>query len=124
MAGAHGFVFVLDEELSEGSLVALIVKTPSGKTVQVWTEVELVGRMAVLRQFAIYGVDAAAGEIGPNLLRRLARAAMEEFDVDRIRIEEARRTTGAGPGRTVRAIEFRRRDGAADPDAAQLGRAR
>jgi len=39
-------------------------------------------------------------------LRKLARAAMEEFDVDCIRIEEARRTSGAG--RTVERIEFRR----------------
>ncbi|HYW33535.1 MAG TPA: hypothetical protein VE872_00145 [Candidatus Bathyarchaeia archaeon] len=41
-------------------------------------------------------------------LRKLARAAMEEFDVDYIRIEEARRTSGAGAGRTVERIEFRR----------------
>jgi hypothetical protein len=38
----------------------------------------------------------------------MARAAMEVFDVDCIRIEEARRTTGAHAGRTVKTITFRR----------------
>jgi len=32
MAGSSGFVFVLDEELSEDDLVAITVTTPSGKT--------------------------------------------------------------------------------------------
>jgi hypothetical protein len=39
----------------------------------------------------------------------MAQAAMEEFDVDCIRIEEARRISGANPGRTIGSIEFRRR---------------
>ena len=111
MNSARGFRFEIDEELSEGELVALEVATPGGRVVQVWTEVELIGRIAVLRQFAIYGVTAAAGEIGARVLRDMARAAMEVFDVDGIRIEEARRTSGAGPGRVVRAVEFRRRGG-------------
>lgn len=109
MPRSHGFAFELDEELSEGDLVAVVVTTPSGKTVQLWAEVELVDRTIVLRQFAIYGVNASAGEIGWTLLRNMAYAAMEDFDVDCIRIEEARRTSGARPGRAVRPIEFRRR---------------
>jgi len=109
MPRRRGFAFELDEELSEGDLVAVVVTAPSGKTVQLWAEVELVGRTIILRQFAIYGVDAAAGELGWTLLRNMAHAAMEEFDVDCIRIEEARRTLGGRPGRTVRPIEFRRR---------------
>src|SRR5436305_8760900 len=98
---AHGFVFALDEELSEGELVAVIVTTPSGKTVQLYAEVELAGRMIVLRQLAIYGVNAQPGALGPVALRNMARAAVEDFDVDSIRIEETRRTSGAGPGRAV-----------------------
>jgi hypothetical protein len=35
-------------------------------------------------------------------------AAMEVFDVDRIRIEEARRTSGAHAGRVVKTLTFRR----------------
>jgi len=109
MPRSHGFAFAIDEELSEGDLVAVAVTTPSGKTVQLWAEVELAGRTIVLRQFAIYGVDASPGELGWTVLRGMAHAAMEEFDVDCIRIEEARRTSGARPGRALRPIEFRRR---------------
>lgn len=111
MAEADGFVFVLDEELSEDDLVAVIVTTPCGKTLEIWTEVELDGRIAILRQFAIYGVNAQPGEFGQILLRDLAQAAMEEFDVDLIRIEETRRAKGQGPGRAVRPLRFRRRKG-------------
>jgi hypothetical protein len=108
MSEAGGFVFEIDEELSAGDLLALVVTTPSGETLQLWAEVSLVGRAAVLRQFAIYGMRAAPREVGLTVLRSMARAAMEVFDVDCIRIEEARRTSGANPGRIVRPIEFRR----------------
>lgn len=111
MAGAHGFSFVVDDELSEGNLLAVIATAASGKIVQLYAEVELSGRTVVLRQFAIYGVNAAARDLGPTFLRKMADDAMEVFDVDCIRIEEARRTSGAGPGRTIRSIEFRRRSG-------------
>jgi hypothetical protein len=111
MTGAGGFVFELDVELSEGNLVAMIVTTPSGQTVQIWAEVELVGRVAILRQFTIYGLNVERGEFGSKVLRDMAQAAMEEFDVDLIRIEETRRVSGAGPGRAVRPLRFRRRTG-------------
>jgi hypothetical protein len=120
MSGGHGFAFVLDEELCDGNLVAVIVTTPDAKTIQLWAEVELIERATVLRQFAIYGVNATTRELGPSVLRSMAQAAMEEFDVDCIRIEEARRTSGASPGRTIRSIAFRRRSRQADPDAADL----
>ena len=105
----HGFGFALDEELSEDSLVAVVVTTPDGRTVQVWAEVELAGRTVILRQFAIYGVDVVRGGMGARMLRSMALAAMETFDVDCIRIEEARRTAAAAPTRVLRPIEFRRR---------------
>lgn len=120
MGGAHGFTFVLDEELSEDDLVAVSVTTPSGKTVHIYAEVELAARTVVLRQFAIYGVNVTTGELGATLLRNMARAAMEDFDVDCIRIEEARRTSGARSGRTVRTIEFRRRRRQDDSNAPDL----
>lgn len=106
---ACGFTFEIDEELSEDSLVATVVTTPSGKSVEVWSEVEIGERMIVLRQFAIYGVDAGPGDLGWTVIRGIARAALEAFDVDCIRIESARRTSGANPGRVVPPIEFRRR---------------
>ena len=111
MAEAGDFVFELDEELSEDNLVAMTITAPSGQTVHVWTEVELDGRVAILRQFAIYGVNAQPGEFGQTLLRDMAQAAMEKFNVDLIRIEETRRVSGAGPGRAVRPLRFRRQTG-------------
>src|SRR5438132_10336228 len=87
MASEHGFLFPLDEELSEHNLVAVVVTTPTNRAIQIWTEVELAGRTAILRQFAIYGIDAAPRHIGAVTLRAMARAAMEEFNVDCIRIE-------------------------------------
>jgi hypothetical protein len=101
------FSFALDEELSEGDVVAITVATPDGRTLQLYSEVELRGRIAILRQFAIYGLDIGAGQLGSRVLRRLAQAVMEEFDVDVIRIEEARRTSGANPGRSL-TLEFQR----------------
>ena len=109
MDHSHGYTFALDEELTTGDLVAVMVTTPSGKRVQLWAEVEIRDRVIVLRQFAIYGVDAGPRELGLRALRNLAHAALEVFNVDIIRIEEARRTAGANPGRTVPSIEFRRR---------------
>jgi hypothetical protein len=113
----HGFHFVLDEELSEADLVAIVVTTPAGQRLQLWAEVELSGRTLTLRQFAIYGLTVAGGELGWIVLRRMAHAAMEAFDVDRIRVEEARRTSGAHPGRIARLVEFRRGARHSDPDA-------
>jgi hypothetical protein len=106
---AAGFAFSIDEELSDGDLIAFVIETPSGKTIQVWSEVEILGRTILLRQFAIYGVDSAPGDPGWTVIRAMARAALEFFDVDCIRIEEAHRISAANPGRIVRPIEFRRR---------------
>ena len=121
MSTARGFVFELDEELSEGTLVAVIVTTPSGKIVELWAEVELGERVIVLRQLAVYGVTATAGGLGASTLRDLVRAAMEVFDVDRIRIEDTRRVSGARAGRAVRPIEFRRQARQNDSDSAEFG---
>lgn len=112
------WAFDVDEELSEGNHVALVATGPEGKIVRVWAEVEEpFGRDVVLRQFAIYGDDVEPGSLGLTALRQMARDAMEQFDVDSIRIEEARRTSGAFPGRAVSGLEFRRRSGSPVPDA-------
>lgn len=112
-----GFAFAIDEELSEGNLVAAVVTVRSGKTVQIWSEVEILERTIVLRQFAIYGVDAGPGDLGWTVIRSIARAALEFFDVDCIRIEGARRASGSNPGRTVPTIKFRRRARRSRPEA-------
>lgn len=109
MTGADNFDFVLDEELSEGDLVAMFVTTPCGKSVHVWAEIELDGQIAILRQFDIFGVNVSKGGLGSVPLREMAQAAMEVFNVDLIRIEETRRVSSKGPGRAVRPLRFRRR---------------
>ncbi len=113
-----GFSFTLDDVNSQGDLVAVRVTTPSGRIVELFAEVAWAGRTLILRQFAISAADATANELGISALRNMARAALEEFDVDAIRIEEARRTSGANPGRTAPTVEFRRRARKDDPDAA------
>jgi len=109
MRSSTGFNFELDDDLCEGNLVAVIATTPKGHAVELWAEVELVGQALILRQFAIYGIDVAAGGLGSQALVDMAQAAMEVFGVDTVRIEEARRTSGGNPGRTARTLEFHRR---------------
>jgi hypothetical protein len=103
------FIFDLNERLTEGNLVALDVILPNGHSLTLWAEVALEGRIAVLRQFAIYSHEERPNMPGMTTLFRLAQAVMEEFDVDLIRIEEARRTSGANPNRTVQTIDLKRR---------------
>jgi len=120
MVGAGDYVFELDEELSDSDLVALTVTTPLGHRIQVWSQVELNGREVLLRQFAIYGLNMASGDFGLGELRRLVDATMEAFDVDSIQIDETRRTSGAGAGRVLRPLVFRRRKHEADPDSSSI----
>lgn len=108
MSGSDDFEFILDEELSDESAVAVLVKTPAGDTVLIWADVELRGRTAILRQFLIEGIGVGANSLGWPLLRRMAFAAMEVFDVVAIHIEETRRLSGAGPGRALTPIRLRR----------------
>jgi hypothetical protein len=114
MVNARGFSFELNPVLTADNLVAFAIRVPDGRHVEVWGEVELQGRHVTVRQFAIYGIGFAATELGLTLLREMARAALEAFDVDTIRIDAARRTSGANPGRTAASIEFRRETRAAD----------
>ena len=115
MSAARGISFVLDEELSEDDLVAIVVTLPSGQALRVWAQVALEARTMILRQLAIYGVRLGPGEVGMAGVGRVALAAMEEFDVDSIRIEETRRIAGARSGRAVPAIELRRPAREPDP---------
>jgi len=102
------FSFVLDNDYCSDDLVAFAVTTPSGDRVRLWAQVELAHRVVVLRQFAIFGIEATTVALGLSTLRAMARAAMEEFDVDCIRIDEARRISGAGPGRVASPVVFKR----------------
>ncbi|CAN0484502.1 unnamed protein product [Phaeothamnion confervicola] len=96
------------EDLSRQNIAAGRVTAAGGVILEFMSEVELTDRVITLRQFAIWGVGVGPGELGWVALRRLAREMMEIFDVDRIRIEEPLRRSGANPGRTARTIEFKR----------------
>jgi len=110
------FRFDVIDGLTEGANVAVLVTTPDGKGAQLYGEVALDGRNLIIRQFAIYGAEVTIGYLGAAVLRAMARDAMETFDVDSIRIEEARRISGANPGRTL-TLTFRRHTGSDDPDS-------
>ena len=101
------FRFDVLDDLTDGPNVAVSVTTPEGKAVQLYGEAVLDGRNLVIRQFSIFGEKVAAGYLGVANLRAMARDAMETFDVDSIRIEEARRISGANPGRALTLTFFR-----------------
>ncbi len=108
------FRFDVDAELTAGAIVGVSVTTPEGKVVQLYGDLVLAGRNLVIQQFAIYGEEVAPGYLGAATLRAMARDAMETFAVDSIRIEEARRISGANPGRAI-TITSRRHAGSDDP---------
>jgi hypothetical protein len=109
MIKARGFSFELDAGLTEGNFLVFSVHIPDGRRVDILGEFELHAGQVNIRQFGIYGVGFAARDLGPSVLREMARAALEGFDVQIIRIDGARRTSGANPGRTVGSIAFRRK---------------
>jgi hypothetical protein len=61
MVGRHGFSFAVNSELTDDKYLAIVATTPDGKILELWAEVELTGRTAILRQFAIYGAN-----VGPR----------------------------------------------------------
>jgi len=93
-------------EDADDIIVATIVSDYA--TLMLMAEVEFASKSLVLRGLHVHGTDVAANELGVAGLRRLLREAMELLDVEEIRIEGARRTSGAGPGRTPRALRFAR----------------
>lgn len=114
MTAKSEYQFAILDELSEGSLVAITARRSGGGEILIWAEIELDGREAILRQPFISGFDSATnrdlqGQLNQRGVRRLAQEAMEQFDVDCIRIEQARRISGANPGRSIKCLVFRRK---------------
>ena len=110
MGAPRGFTFEIDEGLCLENMGALRITVPSGKAFGILADMRVLDDTTlVLSGLSVYGLNAAPGEIGAVVLRQAIYAAMEVFDVDCIRIEEARRHSGAGPGRAVKPIEVRRR---------------
>lgn len=102
------FHFEFPSAFREDNLVALKATAPSGEELLVWAEVSLGVREIVLRQLAIWGVNIGPNEFGVRLLRQAAQDFMEEFDVDTLRIVQARRTSGAHPQRSLQDVVIRR----------------
>jgi hypothetical protein len=68
--------------------------------------VRLDGRVAIFSRLDIQG--AGPNTLGQGALRNAAQSVMELLDVDKLRIEGATRTSGAGPGRRPTPFVFRR----------------
>jgi hypothetical protein len=87
-----------------GTDTVLVTLTNGAQVVQVLTDVEFVGRTAVLRRLHILG--GGRNTLGPGVLRELINWAKVELDVEQLRVEGATRTSGAGPGRVPRPVVF------------------
>jgi hypothetical protein len=87
-----------------GTDTVLATLTDGIRIVQVLTDVELLGRTALLRRLHIEG--AGRNTLGPRALRELINWAKVQLDVDQLRIEGATRTSGAGPGRVPHPLVF------------------
>lgn len=87
-----------------GTDTVLVTLTDGVAVVQVLTDVEFIGRTAVLRRLHILG--SGRNTLGPAALRGLINWAKVQLDVEKLRIEGATRTSGAGPGRIPPALVF------------------
>lgn len=111
MLNSGEFSLTVVEDQSEGDILTLRLMTPSGR-LDVQAEAHLDQRTLTLARFNIEGVNIGVNQVGPGGLRRLAQLAMEVFDVDCLRIDPARRTSGAGRFRYSAPLTFRRKGAA------------
>jgi hypothetical protein len=81
-----------------------VTLTDGVHVVEILTNVEFVGRIAVLRGLHIQG--SGRNTLGPRVLRELINWAKVQLDVEQLRIEGATRTSGAGPGRVPAPLVF------------------
>jgi hypothetical protein len=100
--------FTFLDDLVAHPIVAIAIDTPAGE-LRVMAVVQEAGRIMTLSRLHMHGEQAAArNSVGPGNLKVLAQIVMEGLDLDGLVIEGARRTTGAGAGRTPRRIRFTR----------------
>jgi len=90
----------------EGSALWLEVRT-SDSLLEIITNVRLDSETLVLYDFHVDGPGAHA--LGLGEIRRLVQRAMDAYDVTQLEIHGFRRSTGANPGRKLRALRFVRR---------------
>ncbi len=93
---------VLDDELTDGTVATVRIRTPSGELL-VMAEAEQNERELVLRRLDIQADALAPNDLGPTRLRQLVRGVME-----RMEFEGATRTSGARRGRVPHTLRFTR----------------
>jgi len=96
-------------------LIRLVEQDGDVVEVEVWSgdihivfvaDVRLEGDTVVIAELHVEG--PGPGTAGIAILRSTARLVMEHFDVRELRVEGARRTSGAGPGRIPGPFRLRR----------------
>jgi hypothetical protein len=106
---SSAIAFELDESATEAPVVTLIARTPAGE-LHVMAELVAFGPQRVeVRGAHTFG--PAAHALGIRGLRAVARAFVEQFDVEELVVAGAARTTGANPGHTPPPFRYRRRRG-------------
>ncbi len=98
MWAPSAIAFELDEDATEAPVVTLIVRTPAGDLHIMAGLVALGPRQVEVRGAHTFG--PAARTLGIRGLRAVAvaRAFVEQFDVEELIVAGAARTTGASPG--------------------------
>ncbi len=97
--------FDLDDVGTEAPIVTLVAHTPSGE-LYIMGELVSFGRKVEVEKAHTFG--PAKGSFGIRGLRAVARAFVEQFDVEDLIIKGEARTTGASPGRRPRPFRYRR----------------
>lgn len=97
--------FDLDDSGTEAPIVTLIAYTPDGD-LYVMGELVSFGERVEVDRAHTFG--PAKGSFGIKGLRAVARAFLEQFDVEELIIKGEARTTGASPGRKPRPFRYRR----------------
>lgn len=108
MLNSGEFSLVVVEDQSEGDILTVRLIMPSGQ-LDVQAEAHLDQRTLTLARFNIEGIDIGVNDVGAGGLLRLAQLAMEVFDVDCLRIDPSRRTSGARRFRYTAPLTFRRK---------------
>ena len=94
----------LDEEMSQGNVITLVLETPDGPIELMGYVTDLNQKELRVQQVHIQG--AGAPPVTSVKLQVMAEAVMEALHVDTVQIQGAARSSGANPGRTPRPFRF------------------
>ena len=96
--------FDLDDVGTEAPIVTVIAHTPDGD-LYIMGELVSFGRRVEVEKVHTFG--PAKGSFGIRGLRAVARAFVEQFDIEDFIIKGEARTTAASPGRKPRPFRYR-----------------